>query len=66
MFIKKKTSKLRISKNDLFMNQKRHISQKGGSIAPNDPPRYGHVIKSQNCWLDNSDQNSVTGSSQPV
>ena len=32
MFIKKKTSKLRISKNDLFMNQK------GGSIAPNDHP----------------------------
>ena len=45
MFIKKKTSKLRISKNDLFINQKGHILQKGGSIAPNDPspphlPRY--------------------------
>ena len=37
MFIKKKTSKLRISKNDLFINQKGHILQKGGSIAPNDP-----------------------------
>ena len=37
MFIKK-TSKLRISKNDLFMNQKGHILQKVGSIAPNDSP----------------------------
>ena len=38
IFIKKKTSKLRISNNDLFMNQKGHILQKEGSIAPNDPP----------------------------
>ena len=36
--IKRKTSKLRISKNDLFMNHKGHILQKGGLIAPNDPP----------------------------
>ena len=28
MFINKKTSKLRVSKNDLFMNQKGHILQK--------------------------------------
>ena len=38
MFIKKKSSKLRTSKNDLFMNQKRHILQKGGLITPNTPP----------------------------
>ena len=35
MFIKKKTCKLRISKNGLFMNQKKHILKKGGSVAPN-------------------------------
>ena len=48
MLIKKKMSKLRISKNDLFMNQKEHILQKGGSIAPkNPPPRSPSPTKSQ-------------------
>ena len=37
---KKKMSKLRISKNDLFTNQKGHILQKGGSIAPNNTTRW--------------------------
>ena len=44
MFIKKKTSKLRISKNDLFMNQKRHISQKGGRSHPTTPHGTGMLL----------------------
>ena len=43
MFIKKKTSKLRISKNDLFMNQKGLILEKGGSIAPNNPSQQPYI-----------------------
>ena len=48
MFIKKKTSKLRISKNDLFMNQKGHILQKGWSIAPNESST---VRAWSTCWI---------------